>query len=163
MSVLRYLALVALSVWVGGLAALGMAAPVLFGVLETRDPSAGRELGGLLFGAVFQQFQHVAWGLGLALLVSLGLRAAIGPQPARFRLRMWVAAAMLAVSLATALAITPRIDDIRASVVGPIASLRDNDNRKIAFNRLHGLANGLMIVTVVLGLGLIWAEMRDQT
>ena len=114
-----------------------------------------------MFGAVFSRFQHVAWVLGGLLLAVLGARAALGPRPRRFGLRMWTIAGMLALSLVTAFALTPRIDRLRETTPGTIASLPDTDPRKIAFGRLHGLSTGLMLVTLVAGLGLIWAETRD--
>jgi hypothetical protein len=163
MSLLRYVAVLILAVWVGGLAVLGgVAAPAIFSVLEAHDPATGRELGGVLFGDIFGRFQYLAWGLGAVLLLSLGLRAALGPRPRRLALRVWIAAAMLAVSVVTVVAIAPRIDAIQASVTGTIAALPDTDARKVAFGRLHGLANALMLVTLAAGVGLLWAEMRDQ-
>jgi hypothetical protein len=68
---------------------------------------------------------------------------------------------MIAVSVVTALVITPRIDDIRESAGGPVAALPDGDERKAAFGRLHGLSNGLMLLTIVAGLGLVWTETKD--
>jgi hypothetical protein len=162
MTFLRYLALVALAVWVGGLVALGaVTAPELFDVLQGRDPTGGRELAGELFGRIFDRFQQVAWMLGGLLLVSLGTRAALGPRPRRFAVRMWTVFAMLLVSIGTSVFITPRIDAIRLES-GPVAALRDEDPRKGTFGRLHALSNGLMLLTVLAGVGLIWVEMRDE-
>jgi len=161
-TVLRYLALLALALWIGGLAALGgAAAPQLFAVLSAHDPAAGRETAGVLFGAVFTLFQHYAWGLAAVLFASLGFRAALGPRPRRFALRMWTVAAMLTASLATVFFITPRIDAIRRHVPGAVAGLPDTDQRKIDFGRLHGLSSVLMVLTVLAGAGLMWVEMKD--
>jgi uncharacterized membrane protein len=162
MSVLRFVSVVLLAMWVGGLAALGtIGAPAIFAVLEGQDPSGGRTLAGAVFGAVFSRFQHVAWVLGGLLLAVLGVRAALGPRPRRFGLRMWTIAGMLALSLVTTFGLTPRIDRLRETTPGTIASLPDADPRKIAFGRLHGLSTGFMLVTLVAGLGLIFAETRD--
>jgi hypothetical protein len=163
MTFLRYVALVALAVWVGGLVALGaVTAPELFNVLQGRDPAGGRELAGELFGGIFDRFQHVAWMLGGLLFVSLGTRAALGPRPRRFAVRMWTVLAMLLVSIATSVFITPRIDAIRRETPGTVAALTDDDPRKSTFGRLHALSNGLMLLTVLAGVGLIWVEMRDE-
>ncbi len=162
MPFLRYLSVVLLAVWVGGLTAMGIAvAPAIFSTLEAYDPAAGRTLAGIAFGAVFTEFQHVAWIVGLLLLAVLGVRAALGPRPRRFGVRMWTLAAMLGMSLASGLVIAPRIDRIRGSTAGTIAALADTDARKIEFGRLHGLSNGLMVVTIVAGLWLLWADLRD--
>jgi hypothetical protein len=163
MSVLRYLGLVALALWTGGLVALGaIGAPTIFRVLEAHDPVAGRDTAAIVFGSIFQQAQWAAWGLGLIVLVSLGIRAALGPRPRRMAIRVWTTLAMLAVSVLSAVVIAPRIDAIRTSVAGSIASLPESDPRRVEFGRLHGLSNGLMTVTVLAGLALMWAEMRDQ-
>ncbi|MCC7007926.1 MAG: DUF4149 domain-containing protein [Acidobacteria bacterium] len=163
MSMLRLLAVLALAFWAGGLVVLGaFTAPTLFEVLQLRDPKAGRELAGLLFGDVLQRFQFGAWAAAGMLIVSLVVRALLGPRPRWFFVRLWIAAAMLAASIVTARLITPRIDGIRRSVAGPIAALADDDQRKISFGRWHALSFGLMLFTIVGGVGLIYWEVRDH-
>ncbi len=163
MAFLRFVALLALAVWIGGLVALGgIAAPALFDVLETTQPVGGRELAGVLFGVILARFQYVALAMGALLVVSLALRAALGPRPRRTAIRMWTVVAMLAMSAVTSFVITPRIDAIRESVPGPIAALSPDNPQRILFGRLHAASSGLMLLTVVAGLGLVWIEMRDQ-
>jgi hypothetical protein len=162
MFVLRFLTLVALVVWIGGLAVLGaVAAPTLFAVLETHDPVAGRTLAAATFAAIFQRFQPVTWILGGMLIALLGARAALGPRPRRLGLRLWMVIGMVAVSVGTTLFIVPRIDRIRRETPGAVAALLEDDPRKVEFRRLHGLSNGLMLVTLVAGLGLLWFEARE--
>ncbi len=164
MTLLRYAAFLGLAIWVGGLAVLaGLGAPAIFDVLTTRDPAGGRELAGLLFGTMLERFQYVAWGAGAVLLLSLGLRAALGPRPRRTAIRIWTVVAMVAISLFTMFVIIPEIDAIRSAVGGAIAALPDADPRRVEFGRWHGLSSGLMLVTLAFGLGLAWAEVRDQT
>jgi hypothetical protein len=95
------------------------------------------------------------------MLVSLAVRAALGPRPRLTGLRVLTVAAMLAISVGTVLMITPRIDRLRRETPGAIAALSETDPRKIEFNRLHGLSNGLMLITLVAGLGLLWFETHD--
>lgn len=161
MAVLRFLAVVVLSVWVGGLAVLGIAAPVLFTTLQARDPIAGRELAGLAFGAVFKYFQTAAIICGAVLLALLAIRAALGPRPRRLAARLWTVIAMLAVSIVTTVSVIPQIDRLRSSAHGSIAALPADDPTRTAFNRLHGLSNGLMLVTLGAGLALLWFESTD--
>jgi uncharacterized membrane protein len=163
MSLLRFLSLTALAIWIGGLAVLGLiAAPAIFAALGAHDPATGRELGGMVFGAVFGRFQPVTWVLAGVLLVALGARAALGPRPRRLGLRMWTVALMLAAGLVSSLVVAPRIDAIRASTTGAVADLPENDPKRISFGRLHGLSTALMLGTLVAGLGLMWAEVRDN-
>jgi uncharacterized protein DUF4149 len=163
MAWLRFLSLAALAIWIGGLGALGTtAAPTLFSVLESREPAGGRELAGVLFGEILLSFQHLAWICGVVLIVLLTVRAMLGPRPARLALRVLTVVGMLAMSVGTTRVIMPRIDRVRAETRGPIAALQDADPRRREFNRLHGLANGLMTLTLLAGLGLLWFEARDQ-
>ena len=72
MSALRFVSLVVLAFWVGGLAALGgLAAPTLVAILGSAT-----------------------------LLIVWGVRAALGPRPRWLALRVWVVLAMLGVSIA---------------------------------------------------------------
>jgi hypothetical protein len=162
MKILRYVALLALAVWAGGLSALGaVAAPTLFAALQSQDPIAGREMAGWLFGTIFTRFQYVGLGAGVVLLGTLGARAALGPRPRRFALRMWTVAAMLAVSAVTTFVLAPRIEAIRTSVHAPIASLPETDPRRVTFGELHGASNVLMLFTILAGAALLWAESSD--
>jgi hypothetical protein len=161
MSMLRFLAVVLLALWVGGLATLGLGAPVIFSALESHDPVAGRTLAGIAFGAIFTRFELITLVLGLILIVLLGVRAATGASPRRLGWRMWTIAAMIAASAITTFVITPRIDELRESTPGAIADLADSDARKIAFGRLHGTSGALLTATLLAGLGLVWAELQD--
>jgi hypothetical protein len=162
MAVLRFLAQTILAVWVGGLAVLaGITAPVIFRALEDRDPIAGRELAGFVFGEVFRSFLSASIVCGALLIVLLGIRAALGPRPRRIGVRLWTVMGMIALSAVTLMVLVPRIDGIRRAVRGPIASLAVADPRRIEFGRLHALSNGLMLVTLLGGLGLVWFEAQD--
>jgi hypothetical protein len=162
MPALRVISLALVATWIGGLAVLGIiAAPVVFEVLESHDPVAGRTLAGLLFGTIFERFQHLAWGLGSGLLALLGLRAALGPRPRRLAIQLWLVIGMLAASAYTGLIISPRIDHLRDTTPVTMASLPEDDARRVEFGRLHGLSNGLMALTLMAGLALFWIETRE--
>jgi hypothetical protein len=163
MTLLRYVAVLGLGLWIGGLVALGaVGAPTLFSVLEAAQGPDGRELAGAAFGVIFERFQYVSILLGAIVVVSLGVRAAIGPRPTHFKLRLWAVVGLLLIAGTTAFAIAPRLDSIRRSVAAPIASLPESDARRVTFGRLHGLSNALMLVTVLVGCGLFWAETTDH-
>jgi hypothetical protein len=163
MPALRYLSLVALAFWIGGLAALAVvAAPVLFDVLPAHDPDTGRTLAGMAFGAIFESFERIALVPGAIVAATLAWRAA---RPARPRGLVWrsaVLAAMLALTVVTGAVIGPRIDALRVSTPTPIADLPDGNAVKTEFGRLHGLSGGLMIVVLAGGLALMWMEMSDR-
>jgi hypothetical protein len=162
MSFLRFAALLILAVWIGGLVALGgIAAPTIFGVLETLDPHSGRDAAGRVFGAIFDRFQRLSWGLGGVLVLLLITRRMLGPPPRLFSLRITALAIMLGISVTTSLVIAPRIVELRDGTPGGVSALSSHDPRKLEFGRLHGVSNGLMLVTLLAGLGLFWAETRD--
>jgi len=163
MSLLRFAAILALALWIGGLVTLGgVAASTLFDVLQARDPASGRDLAGVLFGAILERFHYVSWAAGAVLFVSLGIRAALGPRPRRWGLRMWIAAAMLAASVASVMAISPRIAAIRASAPTSIVPLPDENPRRIHFGSGHRLSRELMLPTIAGGIGLLWKETSNN-
>jgi hypothetical protein len=162
MNVLRLVALVLLSIWIGGLLTLGaIAAPTLFAVLESHDPVGGRPLAAMAFGEIFLRFQHVSLIIGAVLIATLAARAMLGPRPRRLAARIWTVAGMLALSIGTTFWIIPRIDRIRNGTPGSVTSLKNDDPRRVEFDRLHGLSNGLALVTLIAGLGLLWYEVTD--
>ena len=159
----RFAGLLALSLWMGGLATLGiLTAPVLFDVLGARDPASGRELAGVVFGSLFEHFQRASWVAGAVLLLSLGGRAALGPRPRHFGVRMWIAVAMLAASVATVFYVTPRIEQLRSSTSGSIASLPEGNPVRVEFGEWHAVSVGLMAFTLAAGVGLLWMEATDR-
>jgi hypothetical protein len=163
MQLLRFVSVAALACWAGGLVAMAaIVAPGLFDALAAGDPTGGRELAGRLFGALFADFQILAWIAAGITITSLALRAAIGPRPQKLAIRLWAIAAMVAASLVTQFVITPAIDQIRVQTVGPVAALATADPTRIYFGRLHGASTLLMLLTVTGALGLIWAEVKDR-
>ena len=162
MAALRFLAVAALAVWVGGLVALGTTAGQIFGVLQAREGVAGREAAGLVFGAMFGRFQIVSWIAGGVVLASLGARAALGPRPRRMAWRIWIVAAMLSLSLITSFVLMPRIDAARSAAHGPVAGLAVDNPLRVEFGRLHAASNVFAVIIVLAGFGLMWAETRDQ-
>ena len=81
---LRYLYLLTLIVWLGGMVTLGaLAAPAVFEILEAYDPEMGRVLAGDVFGEILRRFHFVAYGSGVILLGYLGAMATRRPRRER--------------------------------------------------------------------------------
>ena len=137
MAVLRYLAVVVLSVWVSGLAVLSLTAPVLFATLQAHDPAAGRRCAGLAFGAVFRNFQTAAWICGGGAGGAAGTcRARTAPPPAgRENLD---AGSRDYHQRPTAVVIVPEIDRLREGT-GSIARCSDGSPIRTKFNWLQPL------------------------
>ncbi|MGH9408405.1 MAG: DUF4149 domain-containing protein [Vicinamibacterales bacterium] len=163
MLALRYVALLALVTWVGGLLALGgIAAPVVFDVTAARHVADSRVLAGALFGEMLRRFQPVSWTAGGVLLLTLIARAVLGPRPRRLAWRAAVATVMLAASLYAGLVVTTRMERLQADIGGVApSSLAPDDARRIEFGRLHGVASGLQLVPLLGGLLLMLWEMKE--
>jgi hypothetical protein len=162
MLVLRYAALLALVVWVGGLVALGgIAAPAIFAVVAERQLPEGRVLSGALFGAILARFTILSYAAGGVLLLTLLLRRILGPRPHRFAWRAGIAAVMLAAAAYGSLSVASRITALQREVGVAPSSLPEGDPRRTEFGRLHGLSTALQLVPLLGGLVLIFWEIKE--
>jgi hypothetical protein len=160
--VLRYLYLLALVVWIGGIAALGgVTAPALFDTLSRAAGPAGRELAGAAFGEALRRFHLVAYGAASAMLASLVLGRILGPRPMHFGARTAIVSVMLGLTLCSGLIVGRRIAAVRAEIRGPVAGLPEGDPRRVEFGRLHALSTALMLLTGAAGLALLVWEARE--
>ena len=161
MLALRYAALLALVVWVGGLAVLGaVAAPATFDVLGALGPD-GRVRAADVFGEVLRRFHLTSYGCGAVILGSLAARAVLGPRPRRFAVRISIAALMLAATAWSGIKISPQIVRAQREMGGAPSSLAAGDARRTAFTRLHRLSTMLHLVPLGGGLALLFWELRD--
>ena len=161
MLALRYAALLALVVWVGGLIILGaVVAPSTFDVLGATG-AAGRQQAGMVFGEVFRRFHLITYGCAAIILVSLITRAILGPRPRRFAIRVSIAAVMIAASAWVGFVVAPQIAGTQREAGVPIATLPANDPRREAVERLHLLSSRLEMLPFVGGLALLFWELKD--
>lgn len=162
MIVLRYLYVVALVLWVGGLIVAGaLVAPSVFGVLQAWNQSQGRVLAGEVFGEVLLRLTWLSYAMGGVMFITLTLHRLLGARPVKYGVRVGIMALMLVMMMATGFYLIPEVDAIQAQVSGPVSELPDTDPRRVAFNRLHGLSNLLFSITAIGGLALCWWEARE--
>ena len=162
MLALRYAALLAAALWVGGLVILGgVAAPAIFDTMTARGVSDGRVLAGAVFGEAFRRFHLLSYGCGAVIIGSLVCRAALGPRPSAFAVRLGLAVAMIAVSLYSGVVLSGRIERARLDAGGAPSSLAEGDPRRVAFGQLHALSTLLQIVPLAGGLFLLFRELTD--
>jgi hypothetical protein len=162
MLALRYVALLALVVWIGGLVGIGaIAAPATFDVMAWRHVPEGRVLAGAVFGEIFRRFQLVAYAAGTTLLLTLLVRAVLGPRPRRFAWRAALATIMLGVSVVSGTIVAGHIQSLQREIGVSASSLPDDDPRKATFGRLHALSTGLQLVPLLGGLALIYWELKE--
>ena len=127
MIVLRYLYIVALVVWVGGLvAAGGMVAPALFAVLPAEAGPEGRALAGAAFGEVLRRVLTVGEGAGVVMLVTMTVLRLLGPKPLTYGVRAVLLAAMLGASAYTAHVVLPEAEALRREMTLPSSAAADD-------------------------------------
>lgn len=139
---------IAVSLWVGGLLAIGyLAAPVLFHEL------ADRMLAGNLAGAMFSFVAYAGLACGSYLLLYLLLRR--GWRAIKSGV-FWIVLAMLALTVAGHFGIQPILVQLKADALPRQvmeSALRDR------FATWHGISSGLYLLQSLLGLWLVvWQE-----
>jgi uncharacterized membrane protein len=162
MLMVRYVALTALVVWLGGMVILGLlVAPSTFGVLQTSDPANGRMLAGAVFGAILRRFHLVAYVCGIIVFVSLFVMKFVGPPPQAFVLRAAIVFVMFLIALYSGVPVTRELERIQSQVAGPVSRLPESDERRIRFDRLHRTSTTLMTINMGLGLVLLFWYVRE--
>jgi hypothetical protein len=162
MFLLRYLYVVALVLWVGGLVVAGaLVAPSVFGVLQAWNASQGRVLAGQVFGDVLLRLTWLSYAMGATMFVTLTLHRLLGARPVKYGIRVTIMGIMLVMMLTTGFYLIPEVNAIQAAVQGPVAELAASDPRRLQFNRLHGWSNILFSITAIGGLVLCYWEARE--
>jgi uncharacterized membrane protein len=160
MIALRYVYVVALVVWVGGLLTIGgVVAPAAFAALA-RSADGDIAAAGVV-GEVLRRFQLVGAIAGATLLSTLVLMKLVGPRPPGFGFRMGLVSAMLGLAATTGLFVDPQIAAIRAETGGAIRALAADDPRRVRFGQLHGVSTALMAAATACGLVLCYWETRE--
>jgi hypothetical protein len=161
MLALRYAALLALAVWVGGLVVLGAAAaPSIFDVLGAAG-GEGRVRAAAVFGEVLRRFHVIAYVCGGTVIASLLLRGVLGPRPRRFAVRLSLAGMMLASTAWIGFIVAPELARVQQEIGGLPSSLPPDDERRVAFARGHRLSTMLELVPLVGGVALLFWELKD--
>ena len=114
-----------------------------------------------MFGEILQRFHLVGYACGAVILLSLVLRAILGPRPRHFALATITTSLMLAASLYSGVVLSGRIERLRAEMPQAPSELPDDDPRRLAFGRLHGQSTAFQLVPLVGGLVLLFREMTD--
>jgi hypothetical protein len=162
MLALRFVGVVALTLWVGGLLVLGgIAAPSIFEVLATHHVSSDRVIAGAVFGEILRRFHLLSYLCGFVLLATLLTRGVLGPRPIWFAARVGTACLMVAATAYSGLVVSSKIARVQAQIGGSPSSLPESDPRRAAFGRLHATSTGLQLVPILGGLLLLFRELKD--
>jgi hypothetical protein len=159
---LRYLYVLALVLWLGGMTIAGLVvAPVTFGVLEAWNPSTGRVLAGNVFGAVLARLSLIAYAAAGVMFVVLTVQRLLGPRPRSYGIRVGIIVLMLGATMYADMVAASRIDELQSQVSGPMNQLAAGDARRVEFDRLHGLSTALITMAIGGGLVLLGWETRE--
>lgn len=158
---LRYLYVLALAAWLGGMIVIAtIAAPSAFAVMQARDGDAGRPVAGAVVGGILRRFNLVAYGAGAVMIATLVGMALLGPRPRPYAPRLLVIGAMLAVALVSGTVVTGRIARLQREIKGPVGALDPADPRRETFGRLHAVSVLLMALDAGGALVLLCWEAR---
>ncbi len=152
MTLSAILEIIAITLWVGGMAALAfIAAPAIF------QTEASREKAGKMFGLMLRRFHLAAYGCGAAILLAGAMRWAGSFNhylSASEVTRYVIAVLMLGLSLYSGFVISRKLDRLRELMPGGIDQTPKTDPNRVAFNNLHRLSTTLMAFNLLLGLAL---------
>jgi len=151
MSLLRYLMVLSLVVWIGGLIFFAFVlAPTSFQVLPDTH------LAGNVVGRALGKLHWIAIVSGLVFLLSSLLYNRLSTGTAQlFALRHVLIVLMLALTLFSQFWIIPRMDSLRAQV-GDFAKVTLNDPARVQFDALHVWSTRVEGAVLLFGLVAIW-------
>ncbi len=161
MLALRYVAVLALVVWIGGLIMLGaLAAPAAFDVLGALG-AQGRALAGSVVGETLRRFTLVTYACAAVVLLSLMVRGVLGPRPRRFAIRVGGLLLMTAAAMYAGVVVAPQIARAQQAIGAAPSTLDPADPRRIEFGRLHARSVSVQLIPLLGGLALLWFELKD--
>jgi uncharacterized membrane protein len=151
MSFLRFLMLLSLVVWIGGIIFFAMMAPAVFHVIPTRF------LAGSLVGNLLAKLHWIAIGSGIVFLISSMIYSRMTDGTAHvFALRHVLVCGMLALTLVSQFGITPRMVTLRAQVSNFDSTATMNEPARIEFDALHQWSTRVEVTVLLLGIVVIW-------
>lgn len=155
MTALRFVLILSLVVWLGGILFFGaVVAPTLFTVLPTRQ----------LAGAVVTRSLAKLHWIGLAsgivfAITSMIYNRLIAGSASPFAARHLLVYAMIALTLLSQFGIAARMETLRADM-GIIDDISPNDPRRVEFNRLHHWSTRVEMSVLILGLCVLYLSVR---
>lgn len=150
MNFLRYLMLLALVVWIGGIIFFSFAvAPAVFSVLPTRA----------LAGAVVNRSLTTLHWMGLASGIVFLVCSFFSWK--RVRLAHLLVVGMLVFTALSQFIVTPKMERLRQEM-GVIDLLSPSDSRRVSFDRLHQWSVRLEGGVLILGLIVLGSMVRQK-
>jgi hypothetical protein len=151
MSFLRFLMLLSLVVWIGGIIFFSVLAPTAFHVLPTRL------LAGTLVGSLLTKLHWIAIVSGVVYLISSLAYSRVTDGTAHvFAVRHMLICLMLALTLFSQFWITPRMHTLRAQVANFDTAATLNDAARERFDALHVWSTRVEVTVLLLGLAVVY-------
>jgi hypothetical protein len=151
MSFLRFLMLISLVVWIGGIVFFAVMAPTAFHVLPTRL------LAGTLVGNLLTKLHWIAIVCGiLYLLSSLAYSHLTDGETHLFAARHVLICGMLALTVVSQFWITPRMVTLRAQVANFDTASMLSEPARVQFDALHVWSTRLEITVLLVGLMVVY-------
>lgn len=144
---LRYLMLLSLVVWVGGIIffAAGVA-PVVFSVLPTHH------LAGLVVNRSLGLLHWMGIASGVLFLIT---SVAYSGRSSAANPRNLLVLSMIVLTLVSMFVVTTKMSNLNASM-GVIDDVQASDPRRVEFNQLHQWSTRLEVAVLVLGLAVLY-------
>jgi high-affinity Fe2+/Pb2+ permease len=144
------LALIGVTLWVGGLWAIGyMVAPTLFAALHDN-----RQMAGMLAGRMFQVIAYVGMGCGVYLLLYRLSRFGASALKQAF---FWAALTMLLLAIGGHFGIQPVMESLKAQAMPQEVMKSMFADR---FSTWHGISSIVYMIESLLGLVLVLKQGR---
>jgi hypothetical protein len=155
MAFLRFLMLISLIVWLGGLIFFPVVAQTAFSVLPTRH------LAGLVVGRSLGILHWMGMISGVVFLISSLLNSRLSEgAPHGFAARNVLICVMLLLTLTSQFGIIPRMDTLRASI-GEIDSVAADNPARLQFDALHHWSTRVESGVLLLGLVVAYLTARS--
>jgi Domain of unknown function (DUF4149) len=151
----RFLMLLSLVVWIGGIIFFSVLAPTSFSLLPTRH------LAGTLVGSMLSKLHWIGIAAGLIFLfASLASFYFQTGEAHAFAMRHLLIYLMLVLTLVSQFSVLPKMNALRRSMDN-IDSVADNDPLRVEFNALHAWSTRLEGGTLLLGLIVVYLTARQ--
>jgi len=159
LATLRFLQLLAMAVWVGGLAFFAFVlAPTAFGVLPTVH------LAGSIVGACLKVFDVVELGCGAVFLVATAelFRRAANRIRGRYEMEFVLAGVMVLATAYLQYNIIPAMDRDQLQAGGDVNSVATANPARVDFDKLHVRSERVAGTVLFLGLGVLFLMSREH-
>lgn len=154
MSFLRFLMLLALVVWLGGIVFFAILAPNVFAVVPTRA----------LAGQIIARLLPILHGMGIVAAIVFLACSLLLARLSQGAFRPWAArnllvAAMLVLTCISQFYVFARMESLRRDL-GVIDQVAPSDPRRLEFDDLHVWSTRLEGAVFLLGLGVVYSVAR---